>query len=145
MRRVWRVPWTTHCRLLPHLSECIDIELRLSKRCVSFLDKAKVVRMITNMGFSGLYSIMGGNMRHMNARYGMNVKNVNRIWNEMCISDSDSVRICGQIRELCVWRDKCHPTFLNRIESRNIINFFMYLLTFVAYLLLLFFNTAISV
>ncbi len=25
--RVWRVPWTTHCKLLPHLANCMDIEL----------------------------------------------------------------------------------------------------------------------
>ncbi len=25
IRTVWRVPWTTHCILLPHLSGCMDI------------------------------------------------------------------------------------------------------------------------
>ncbi len=25
IHRVWRVPWTTHCKLLPHLANCKDI------------------------------------------------------------------------------------------------------------------------
>ncbi len=31
MHKVWRVPWTTHCNLLPNLSDVIDPELRFSK------------------------------------------------------------------------------------------------------------------
>ncbi len=30
--RVWRVPWTTHCKLLPHLANCMVIELWFSRR-----------------------------------------------------------------------------------------------------------------
>lgn len=109
MRRVWRVPWKTHCRLLPHLSECIDIELGFSKRCINFLDmtsksKHNAVRMITNIGFSGLHSILGDNMKYMNSRYGINVNNMSRIWNDMFSSDNESGMICKQMRELCVWR-----------------------------------------
>ncbi len=25
--RMWKVPWTTYCKLLPHLANCLDIEL----------------------------------------------------------------------------------------------------------------------
>ncbi len=37
--RVWRVPWTTYCKLLPHLANCIDIELWFS-RCTRFIKMA---------------------------------------------------------------------------------------------------------
>ncbi len=38
--RVWRVPWTTHCKLLPHLANCMDIELWFSRRCMRFIKMA---------------------------------------------------------------------------------------------------------
>ncbi len=55
IRRVCRVPWTTHCLLLLLLSGFMDIELWFSKRCVKFLkmainSKNSAVRMIINMG-----------------------------------------------------------------------------------------------
>ncbi len=27
IRRVWRVVWITHCKLQPHLANCMDIEV----------------------------------------------------------------------------------------------------------------------
>ncbi len=64
MRRVWRVPWNTHCVLLPHLAGCMDTELWFSRRCIRFLNMAMksdnvVVRTIINMGIEGFHSIMG--------------------------------------------------------------------------------------
>ncbi len=61
--RVWRVPWTTHCKLLPHLANCMDIELWFSRRCIRFIKMAMnssniVVKSITNMGIYGLHSVM---------------------------------------------------------------------------------------
>ncbi len=66
--RVWRVPWTTHCKLLPQLANCVDIELWLSRRCMRFIKMAMnspniVVKTITNMGIYGLHSVMGANKR----------------------------------------------------------------------------------
>ncbi len=54
IHRVWRVPWTTHCKLLPHLANCMDIELWFSRRCMRFSKMAMnpsniVVKTITNM------------------------------------------------------------------------------------------------
>ncbi len=66
MRKVWRVPWTTHCHLLPHLAGVMDPELWFSKRCIKFIKMALnsdniIVRTITNVGFNGTRSIMGVN------------------------------------------------------------------------------------
>ncbi len=54
IRRVWRVPWTTHCKLLPHLANSMDIELWFLRRCMWFIKMAInssniVVKTITNM------------------------------------------------------------------------------------------------
>ncbi len=61
IRRVWRVPWTTHCKLLPHLANCMDIELCFSRRCMRFIKMAMnssntVVKNITII--YGLHSVM---------------------------------------------------------------------------------------
>ncbi len=74
MRKVCRVPWTTHCNLLPHLAGVMDPELWLSKRCITFIKIALnsdniIVRTITNVRLNGTYSIMGNNWRHLRSKY----------------------------------------------------------------------------
>ncbi len=74
IRRVWRVPWTTHCKLLPHLANCMDIELRFSRRCMRFIKMAInssniVVKTITNMGIYGLHSVIGANKRFLQSKF----------------------------------------------------------------------------
>ncbi len=66
--RVWRVPWSTHCKLLPLLANCMDIELRFSRRCMRFIKMAMnssniVVKTITNMGIYGLHFVMEPNKK----------------------------------------------------------------------------------
>ncbi len=68
--RVWRVPWTIHCKLLPHIATLMDIELCFSRRCMRFIKMVMnssniVVKSITNMGIYGLHSVMGANKRFL--------------------------------------------------------------------------------
>ncbi len=84
IRRVWRVPWTTHCKLLPHLANCMDIELCFSRRCMRFIKMAMnssniVVKTITNMGIYSLHSVMGDNKRFLQSKFHMKKKNVYEI------------------------------------------------------------------
>ncbi len=44
LRRVWRVPWTTHCTLLPHLAKYIDIALWFSRRCMKLINCHKLIQ-----------------------------------------------------------------------------------------------------
>ncbi len=74
--RLCRIPWTTHCILLSHLSSCMDIELWFSKRCIKFLkmainSKNSVVRIVTDIGKSGMHSVMGGSLRLIQSRFAM--------------------------------------------------------------------------
>ncbi len=61
MWKVWRVPWSNHCNLLPHLAGVMDLELWFS----------------TNVGLNGTHSIMGRNWRHsfLRSEYRMEVCN----------------------------------------------------------------------
>ena len=68
LRRVWRVPWRTHCNLLPHLAEVMAPELWFAKRAINFANlaitsKNKYVKTVSNMGLYGSYSTFGGNVR----------------------------------------------------------------------------------
>ncbi len=83
MHKVWRVPWTIHCNLLPHLAGVMDPELWFSKRCIKFIKMAlqiTIVRTITNVGLNGTHSIIGGNLRHLRSKYGMEECNVMKSW-----------------------------------------------------------------
>ena len=128
MRRVWRVPWDTHCNILPHLAGVMEPELWFSKRCIRFINMALksencTVKTIANMGVNGIYSIMGNNYRLLRSKYDMNENNVKGSWNVKCMNESEVIRKCGQIRELCEWRDRCCDTFLNKEECHSIIEF----------------------
>ena len=112
MRKVWRLPWVTHCNILPHISGNMGIDLWFAKRCINFLNMAynsdnNVVRMISRMSEYGNYSIMGGNRRFLQCHFGMDVKNVYKKWYELCDSEENVIRTCVQIKELCEWRDSC--------------------------------------
>ncbi len=81
MSKVWRVPWTTHYNLLPHLAGVMDPELWFSKICIKFIKMALnsdhiIVRTIINVGLNGTRSIMGGNWRHLRSKYGKEECNV---------------------------------------------------------------------
>ncbi len=119
MCKVWRVPWTTHYKLLQHLAGVMDPKLWFSKRCTKFIKMALtsdniIVRTIINVGLNGTHSIMGGNWRHLRSRYRMEECNVMKCWDEMYKKECESVRVCEQIREICSWRDRCDMTLFNK-------------------------------
>ncbi len=74
--RVWRVPWTTHCVLLPHLAGCMDIELWFFRRCIRFSKMAMksdnvFIRTIISMGIARFHSVMRRNIRILQSRFKM--------------------------------------------------------------------------
>ncbi len=124
---MWRVPRTTHCKLLPHLANCMDIKLWFSRRCMKFIKMATinssniVVKTIPNMGIYGLHSVMGANKRFPQSIFYMEEMNVYEMWKHQVNSD-DEVRMSVQLRELCECRDKCDYIFLTKNECQTIIN-----------------------
>ncbi len=89
MRIVWRVEWTTHCNLLPHLAGVMDPDLLFSKRCIKFIKMALnsdniIVRTIINVGLNRTHSIVGGILRHLRSNHGIEECNVMKSWYEKC-------------------------------------------------------------
>ncbi len=81
-----------------------------------------VVRTIINMGIEGFHAVMGSNLRLMQSNFKMDEGDVLKFWNHKCDNESDAVRLSVQVRELCGWRDKCNCTFLDKVESKTIID-----------------------
>ena len=126
MRRVWKIPWTTHSNLLPHLAGVMPPELSFAKRSISFIrlllnSENKVVRMITGMGLCGPHSFIGQNYRFLSYKYDMNVKNVTNSWVNSCQEQTDIIRVSEQIKELCNMRDTYQEHLLSRDEIKSVI------------------------
>ena len=103
VRRVWRVPWRTHCNLLPHIAGVIPPELSFAKRAISFTklllnSNNKTVKMITGMGLYGKHSIIGANARHLIYKYDLNCKVVDQMWRTICMDQGELVRIGEQVK-----------------------------------------------
>lgn len=126
MRRVWRLPWQTHCNMLPLIAGVMDPELWFAKRAINFLNMAvksssQNVNFISNMARFGTYSIMGGNIRLLNEKYSMDVKNVIDCWERRVSGDEELVRVCEQVKEVVEMRDMCVGRVLDRSECDEIL------------------------
>ncbi len=81
------------------------------------------VKTISMMGVNGLYSVFGANYRVLFTKYGMNLNNIMKVWNERCANEEDIISKCEQVRELCEVRDRCVTSILNKEEIYTIIEF----------------------
>ena len=127
IRRVWRVPWRTHCNMLPHLAGVLPPELWFCARAINFLNlgiKSNniYVKTVMNMGLYGAYSVIGGNLRLLEYRYNMNIKEMYKNWSATCQSESEVIRLVEQVKELCDLRDRNVSEFTNK-EICDIIEF----------------------
>ena len=128
VRSVWRVPWTTHCNLLPHIAGVMPPELSLAKRSVKFITKLiksdnMTVKTITGMGLYSQHSFVGKNFRHLSAKYEMDTNNILKAWDSTCRTQVDVIRISEQIKELCFMRDSYQPFLLNKSQLRDLVNY----------------------
>ncbi len=114
MHKVWRLPWTTHYKLLTHLAGVMDPELWFSKKTYKFIKITLnsdniIVRKIIAVSLNGTHSIMGGKWRHLRSKYGM--EECNGLWDRMC-KECESVTVCEQM-EKCVARGMCDIILFN--------------------------------
>ena len=124
VRRVWRLPYRAHCDILPHLADSLPPELILEKRSIAFVKQMLsssnvVVKAVSKISCNQVHSILGSNIRHLRARYDMDVKRLYSRWERMI--DDNAVRSATQVAELCEWRDTGDETLLTRSEIKDII------------------------
>ena len=127
VRKVWRVPWTTHCDLLPHLAGVMPPQLSFAKNAISFLkllmkSNNSVVKTVTGMGMYGYHSILGQNAKYLWSKYNLDPCNVYKQWESVCQVQQEKIRICEQIKELCYIRDTRQEHILSRLETKDLID-----------------------
>ena len=122
-----RVPWRTHCNMLPHLAGVLPPEFWFYSRCINFLNMGiksnnVYVKTIMSMGLCGAYSVVGGNFRLLKCRFNVDIKEIYKNWRLICQSESEVIRQVIQVKELCALRDRNVSEFTNR-EICDIIEF----------------------
>ena len=127
IKRVWRVPWTTHFNLLLHITGHMPPELYFDKRAISFIkllfkSKNQTVKMITGMGLFSRYSFIGKNYRYLTAKYELDAKYVLTVWNNICVDQEYCIRLSEQIKDLCSIRDSYQPYLLNKTQRKVLID-----------------------
>ena len=125
-RRVWRVPWLTHCSLLPHLAGVMSPELWLQKRTLNFinmgLDNDNInVKTVLRMASRSTHSIFGSNVRTLEYKYGLCPRNITRSWKMICTQEVNLIRIASNIKELCIMRDRNFDQPLTSSQCNEII------------------------
>ena len=127
VRKVWRVPWTTHSDLLPHLAGVMPPELSFARNAISFAklllrSENPIVKMVTGMGLYGYHFILGQNVKYLTSKYNLDSDTVIEDWKGQCQAQHDRVRLCEQIKELCYMRDTYQQHILSRVEIKNLID-----------------------
>ena len=74
------------------------------------------------MAIYGSHSVLGQNIKHLSYKYNLNTNVVNKCWYIACQQQSELVRLCEQIKELCILRDSPLDNVLTRYEAQVIID-----------------------
>ena len=130
IRRVWKIPWQTHSRLLPHIADVLPPELWFAKRMISFVKNAlnslnTIVSYVVGMSQFGSHSVLGCNIRYLYSKFDMSCNEVMKSWNHICLEDFDNKRVAEQIKELVYVRNRCHYGLgvLSKEECNTLIDF----------------------
>ena len=136
LRRVWGLPYNTHCYILPLLSQCLPLFDEICSRSLSFiksclLHKSKLVSEVSNYAIRyGRYnSFLGHNALFCVRRYNINIvdigstcfTNAKRIIHSYCnelIEDTQYQTACF-VRELLLLRENVLILSNNIVFSYN--------------------------
>ena len=134
IRKVFRLPYRTHCDLLPVIAECSHIETQLLCRLVKFVNGAisshnVQLNLLMNIAINGSLSHMSDNINHMLSKAKItrhmvtsyNINNLLDIVNKnVNIPSENSVKIGAFVRTVVFDRD--YASFLSIEELDSILN-----------------------
>ena len=134
IRRLWRIPNTTHCNLLSSINSSVPIVISLERRCAKFIwsclnNDNSIVKTIANSSKCSSVSNFGNNYRYFSYKY----KIRNHIWDSSlcklntCFDSymSHSITVFPEgsfIRDLCLMRDDY--TVFNNYNYKRRVDFF---------------------
>ena len=106
----------------------MDPKLMLAKRCIKFINNAtnssnNIVKTISNMGLYSSCSIMGANVRHLEALYSTQVSNVQKTWTAIGAALTDAIRLCTPIKGLIEIRDSYVAEHLSYSDCKIMIDY----------------------
>ena len=128
MKKVWKLPRTTHNDYISIIADVVPPNLMLEKRTIKFIKNLMrsdnvTVKTITGMAINGYQSVLAKNYKYLLYNYNLDIANVYRKWKSYCLSHPESIRICDQINELITMRDSFDEYFLSQSEAKDIIDF----------------------
>lgn len=133
VRRLWSLPYTTHCEYLPIINSSDTIEFALEKRCIKFiwscLNSANAtVKSVVSSSIISPFSVLGENYRLFTSKYNL-YKEVwyGDYWKLMrCITycySNNALKFGYFIRDLCSIRDFGKCTILTSTEISFLIEY----------------------
>ena len=101
--------------------------LIFEKRAIRFCNqliksKNKTVKTITGMAIHGSHSVLGHNIKYLTFKYNLCINEINNYWESKYFEQNDLLRLCAQIKELCILRDSPYvDNMLSRSEASQVI------------------------
>ena len=130
IRVIWRLPYRSHCQLLPLICDDIPVELQLHKRFLKFFQKVitsnnELVKFCGSLAIGGSCSTTCNSLNYIATKYGMNKYAMvygNLQWISQDISqfianhevNDNNSRIGAFVRELCLARDTKFQSIVSR-------------------------------
>ena len=96
IRRLWKIPNTTHCNLLSSINSSVPIVINLERRCAKFIwsclnSDNSIVKTIANSAKCSSVSNFGDNYRYLSYKY----KIGNHVWDSpLCKLHNVLIHIC---------------------------------------------------
>ena len=138
IRRMWDLPYNTHCGLLPLVSELCPIEISLYCRFIKFMKSLlksdnPTVSYVARVQSQNCRSIFGQNIRHIIVNnniswyelenYTTNALKKSMIHNYMNALNCNYVNYGDMIRELVLERESFNENFFTEEESSYLLKF----------------------
>ena len=127
MKKVWRLPWTTHNEYIPLIADVLPPNLLIEKRAIKFVNKLlasnnSTVKMITGMGIYGNHSVLGRNYKYLLFTHDLSIPALYKNWHNYCQNNPNGLYNCDTIKELIVMRDSFNEYILDRSQAKCIID-----------------------
>ena len=137
VRRVWKIPYRTHNKLVHLINKSCSINTVLEKRSIKFIwtlinSPNQLYNQIVKYSLYNYTTIIGENVRYFMNKYDISRDDwnspINILYNKIDLYSTqhtllDDICVATSIRELCESRDSEYTNFFDRNESRKLIDF----------------------
>ncbi len=135
VRKIWDIPYKTHCTFLHVINETKPIDIMLENRCIKFVwscinSKNTIVRSVMYSAMGNRASAMGENYRYFSYKYNITPviwhSSYNKVKNcidNYVLDNIDNPHYGYFIRELCISRDSADELILTSREMSQLVEY----------------------